>query len=203
MKWYPLVLAAGLVFLLSAAVSVEFYQYTDKDGTVRYTDDPALVPEDQREKVTIHESIQSEPGEELTNEGEVTPETVEQEGSETSDEAVTADAAEETADTPETVETGEAGGMIVPPAGKAEIAAERKTSGDLNADREVLLQSYKALEAEKSALGPPPPKNSKSGVLADYEQKTIELNKKTEAYNQESMAFEEKVKAFNNQVGKK
>lgn len=197
MKWYPLVLAAGLVFLLSAAVSAEFYQYTDKDGNVRYTDDPALVPEDQREKVTIHESIQSKPDEELTNEGEVTPETVEQEGSETSDEAVTVD---QTGETPEKAENGE---MIVPPKGKAEMTAERKTSEDLNADREALFQAYKALEAEKSALGPPPPKNSKSGVLADYEQKTKELNKKVEVYNQQSMAFEEKVKAFNSQVGKK
>lgn len=197
MKWYSLVLAAGLVFLLFAAVSAEFYQYSDKDGTVRYTDDPALVPEDQREKVTIHESIQSEPAEELTNEGEVTPEDVQQEGSETSDEAVTVDEAEEA---PEAADNGE---MIVPPKGKAEMAAERKTSEGLNADREALLQAYKALEAEKSALGPPPPKNSKSGVLADYEQKIKELNKKVEAYNQQSMAFEEKVKAFNSQVGKK
>jgi hypothetical protein len=41
-------------FLLScfSPVDAQFYKYIDKDGVVRFTDDPARVPEDLRERAT-------------------------------------------------------------------------------------------------------------------------------------------------------
>jgi len=54
------IILAGLLFFLSAIpVCCEFYQYTDKNGVKHFTDNLADVPENQREKLSIHQSTQS------------------------------------------------------------------------------------------------------------------------------------------------
>ena len=46
------------IFLCSASFA-QIYKYTDKDGVVRYTNDPASVPENQRNDVKKYEEIKS------------------------------------------------------------------------------------------------------------------------------------------------
>lgn len=53
-------LTAVLLFL-SVPTFAQIYQYTDKDGVVRFTDDIMKVPEDQRDRVKRHKEIQSSP----------------------------------------------------------------------------------------------------------------------------------------------
>jgi hypothetical protein len=71
---------AGLLVMLfclvfSSFVYAEFYRYKDKDGVIRYTDDLSLVPEEQREKTEIYESVAPKSGSDedaVAKEGEKT-----------------------------------------------------------------------------------------------------------------------------------
>ena len=56
-KW----LMAPLIICLCAPVAADFYKYTDKGGTVRFTDDLSKVPEDQRPDATIYDESVSTP----------------------------------------------------------------------------------------------------------------------------------------------
>ncbi len=40
-----------------STVSSEFYQYIDKNGTKQFTDDVSKIPEDQRQKLNIYQSV--------------------------------------------------------------------------------------------------------------------------------------------------
>jgi len=60
MKLKCLFCATALLMLMALSASGEFYQYTDENGVVRFTDDPSLIPDDQREKVQTFESVKSE-----------------------------------------------------------------------------------------------------------------------------------------------
>ena len=183
MKRISILLTLALVSLLSAPAGVfgEYYQYTDKDGAVRFTDDPSMIPEDQQPQVKIFESIRSGESQPSQNMPEETapPEEVSKE---------TAAAKETETDT----------GAAKPSVG----GVNHEKADELNAMREKLHKTFADLEAEKASIGPPPPKNAKSGVRADYTYKVTELNRKIDAYQQQSKEFDEKVKAFNSQAGK-
>ncbi len=77
----------------------------------------------------------------------------------------------------------------------------RNSASELDAIREDLLREYNALEAEKKTLGDPPPKNSRSGIKADYTYKVTELNRRIDDYEKRYKDFDEKIKAFNAQIG--
>ena len=59
--WFRHLLLAGMVVLWSAPGFCEYYQYKDQNGVLRYTDDLASVPPDQRPDVKTHQSIESKP----------------------------------------------------------------------------------------------------------------------------------------------
>ncbi len=56
-----LLLAGIMVVLLTPVVWGEYYQYTDVNGVLRYTDNIAAVPPDQRPDVKTYESVKSSP----------------------------------------------------------------------------------------------------------------------------------------------
>ncbi|MBC2714289.1 MAG: DUF4124 domain-containing protein [Desulfobacteraceae bacterium] len=78
----------------------------------------------------------------------------------------------------------------------------RITAKDLDAMRDDLLREFNALEAEKKALGDPPPKNAKSGVKAEYTYKVTDLNRRIDKYQQRNREFQKKVDEFNSQIGR-
>lgn len=167
-----------MVFLMTAPNAIgEYYQYTDIDGTVRFTDDPSLIPPEQRQEAQVYESTVSYPDE---SEPVLTP-------SEDEEEGVRDNAGMESVDE----------GTHSPGSG------DRIEAAELDAIREQLKKAYKELEAAKNALGPPPPENAKSGVKGDYVHMSRELNLKIEVYNRMSNEFDAKVKAFNSKIGKK
>ena len=180
MKWHPFILAVAAVFLLSTGASGEYYQYTDKDGTVRFTDDPSMIPEDQVPAVTKFESIKSEPQPDMTEEESVQ-----------TDEAAERTEGTEPADAVEGTETDIT---------KSSMAVNREKEDELNALRSELRNAFDALEAEKKALGPPPPRNARTVVRKEYNNKVMELNRKIDDYDKRSKEFDEKVKAYNSQI---
>lgn len=56
--WYVAWVMAAMVFLAVPA-SGEFYKYRDQNGVLRFTDNLAEVPPDQRPKVTTYEGAQT------------------------------------------------------------------------------------------------------------------------------------------------
>ncbi|MDZ7833278.1 MAG: DUF4124 domain-containing protein [Desulfobacterales bacterium] len=59
---FQIVLYAVLVCILFPGVTLsEYYQYTDKDGNLHFTDDKAQVPESQRGEIDKFESIEKKP----------------------------------------------------------------------------------------------------------------------------------------------
>lgn len=184
MKWQPFVFAACLVLVLSYGASAEFYQYKDEDGNIRYTDDATIIPEEQLPDVITYESVQSAPAPETT---EPQPDVLSGEEP-VPDEAGAGGTAEDEA---------EAGEGAPPPVVQKDKMEKRKDYDELNAMREDLQKAYIELEAEKKAVGAPPPPGAKTGEMADYAQKRKELGQKIDAYNKRSEAFDEKVKAFN------
>ncbi|MDO9265208.1 MAG: DUF4124 domain-containing protein [Desulfosalsimonadaceae bacterium] len=183
MKWHPFILAVAAVFLLSTGASGEYYQYTDKDGTVRFTDDPSMIPEDQGPEVTKFESIKTEPQPDMTGEESVQTDE-EGEGTEAAEEAEKVGEAEET----ETDVT------------KSSMAVNREKEDELNDLRGELRIAFDALEAEKKALGPPPPRNARTVVRKEYNNKVMELNRKIDDYDKRKKEFDEKGKAYNSQI---
>lgn len=177
MKWQPLVLAAALLLLFWSGAWGEYYQYTDKDGTVRFTDDASMIPEEKQIDVKTFESIQSpEPEEERVEEEPAPGEESMEETTDAASNETLEDAADETATTK---------------------GVDQKEEDELNAMREELHKTFAELEAEKAAIGPPPPKSAKSGVKADYTYRITELNRKIDDYQALSEEFDKKVKAFN------
>lgn len=192
MKWRPFAFAAGLVLLLSYGVSAEFYQYKDKDGTIRYTDDATIIPEEHLSDMIIHESVRTEPPEEVVAQQPVDFYQEESDAAPGMHEASADEPAEDVT---------EAGvGAPPPPTGAQDKMEKRKEYEELNAMRDELQRAYLELEAEKKAVGPPPPSGAKTGEMADYVQKRKELEQKIEAYNKKSETFDENVKAFNRGV---
>lgn len=47
-----------MLILITIPANAEYYEYTDSEGTVRYTDDPSKITNNQI--VTVHESIESD-----------------------------------------------------------------------------------------------------------------------------------------------
>ncbi|MFZ2633289.1 MAG: DUF4124 domain-containing protein [Desulfosalsimonadaceae bacterium] len=171
-----IVFLSVLLFMATPA-SGEYYQYEDSQGNQRFTDDVANIPEDQRTDIKTFESVQSEPQQDMTGEDAVQEE----------DASDNQKAAEET-------DTAKAKPSVV--------GVDRKKIDELNATREELRKTFAALEAERNAIGPPPPKNAKSVVKKEYNNKISELNRKINAYQQRTKEFDEKVKAYNSQIGK-
>ncbi len=60
-QWIRSLLAVALLVLWSVPAACEYYQYRDENGVLRFTDDIASVPPDQRPTVTTHQSVPSGP----------------------------------------------------------------------------------------------------------------------------------------------
>ena len=62
-----MVIVTGMVICWLAPAYGEYYQYRDENGVLRFTDDLASVPPDQRPDVKTHQSIESKPVKQISN----------------------------------------------------------------------------------------------------------------------------------------
>ncbi|MDA8404782.1 MAG: DUF4124 domain-containing protein [Desulfobacteraceae bacterium] len=182
MNRLSLLLAAALVLLLGSVAFGEYYEYTDKDGTVRFTDDPSVIPKDQQPEVKTYESIKSEaPPPEMTTEG--------------SEESAPEAAAGNPATEKETTAAS-------PAADTSKTSEGWKKLNELNARRDELRQTFDSLETEKKALGSPPDQSATAIERKEYNDKVMDLNRKIDTYHQRNKEFEADLKAYNSQMGK-
>lgn len=58
---FLVLLTAGMLTLAPLVAYAEFYRYKDAQGVMRYTDNLAEVPEDQRPQVTTYQEVRTPP----------------------------------------------------------------------------------------------------------------------------------------------
>lgn len=167
-------LLTGLMMTAAAIAWGQYYQYTDENGVLRYTDNIATVPPDQRDNVTTHESVVSAPVEK--NKGA---------------------AASKASNFPQPGEA-EAKKQSLPAGSWKEGVAKRKKAAEaLDRMQADLNQTFRALQNERSELtDQEPPPGATEPVKEAYRKKVETLNRKIERYENQLKAFREKEAAF-------
>lgn len=169
-------LLAGVVVWLATPVFGEYYQYTDQNGVLRFTDDLSGVPPDQRPGVKTYESALSNPvqGETGGNQkkddasGSVTP--------------------------PEDNAKYSAGTW------QEEIFLKKEELNRIQAD---LNKNYASLQKERTRLQAAAPKKGAPSEETDaYRQKVAALNVKIVQYEEQLSEYTKKVEKFNAQYKK-
>ena len=168
--WTTRLLMAGILVLFASPVWGEYYQYTDRNGVLRYTDNIAAVPADQRPEVKIYESVNSSPIQKTGRTG-VT---------------ARAGASESPADRDAQVATGRWADRL---------NRQTKEAEALNRIQTDLSQTFMFLQNEKAALAA----KASAAASGDYQKQVDALNAKIARYESQLSDFRKKEKAFNTQ----
>ena len=161
---------AGAIVLLSAPVYGEYYQYTDADGVLRFTDNIAAVPPEQRPKVKTHQSVKSDP----VN--------------------VTARPLTVDADTP--LSSLAADGPLLTETGtwNERISAQADA---LDRRQLELTSMYSTLQAERTALeGKAPPVWATAEAQSDFRQRVDTLNERIDRYETQLAEYRQMEETF-------
>jgi len=175
-KWFKSLLVAGLVVSWTMPAFCEYYQYRDENGVLRFTDDIASVPPDQRPGVTTHSSVVSSPAAEAS-------------GPSTGKKVSAPQAA--------TKQNNRSGGSTWEAQKALRLSEFDRKQVEL--DREFTdLQNQRAkLEAEA------PSHKASFEEKAVYNKKVAALNAKIDRYEEELAAFTQQVNDYNAKVKKK
>lgn len=164
-----LMLAVMVLGVGSLPAYGEFYQYTDSNGVMRFTDDFATVPSDQRPDVTTHESVKSapvQPAQHFQNTGKKSLTTM----------ASSGDASLQTGTWHEKIDS---------------------QTKELDRIQTELSKTYQSLQAERQALAAKaPPASASADARAAYRRQVDQLNKKIADYEAQYAEFRQKEKAF-------
>lgn len=163
-----------VVFWLTPAFG-EYYQYTDSNGVLRFTDDLASVPPEQRPDVTTHQSV----------EGQAVQQT-------------TGAAVKKRAN-----RSAAAAGKSTQPSGGTWQERNAQKRHELDQMQAALRETFAALQGERSALeANAPPKGATFKEKVAYTDKVEALNAKIVRYEEQLDAYNQKVNAFNAQGNK-
>ncbi len=159
----------------------EYYQYKDNQGNLRFTDNPANIPEDQRADTKTFDSVPSEP---VQMPEETDPEPIlnepESEAASPDDAAFDDDADDAWED--RVVQSGK----------------------ELEQMQEEIHETAESLQEQQEALKEQAPgENASPSEKALYFEKVSVLNAKINEYNKQREAFNQKVNDFNAQIGQK
>ncbi len=173
-----IVLSVALVFSVPAFAQI--YKYTDQNGIVRYTDDPAQVKDVDPDSVKTMEEIKTStkayPNSQTTSVKDKNPRSVE---------IGSPDRVSDTQD-------NSSGGIG---------NATQDKSGKVKEGLDIELSAIKALndhlQEEKTRLKSPPPESASDAEKRNYQQQVLNLNTRIEAYQKRVEAHRQKVKGFN------
>ena len=168
-------MVAVMFVLVATPAFCEYYQYTDQNGVLRFTDNIAGVPPDQRPDVKIYESVKSAPVQTTTGVS------AEKEGSRSSA-------------SPENSTQLSAGTW------KEKISRQADELDLLQAE---LNQTFVVLRNERTALeAKAPAARAPLEVSNAYQKQVDTLNANIAHYEKQHAEYKEKVKAFNAQYRK-
>jgi len=174
----------ALLFLicmwLPSSVLAEYYQYRDQNGVLRFTDNLADIPENQRRQIDIY----------TESEDLLTPE--EESREDLRNTSVREEAGEDTEDTYQSEETGTARGDNLSQLKKLNRikAALDEEFAELMEEKQVLLQ-YKESKKNMSL------KEAKA-----YQKKVTLLNQRITDFEERRQEFIKEADAFNARAGK-
>lgn len=174
-KWILNMLVAGMVALWTVPAWCEIYQYRDQNGVLRFTDDIASVPPDQRPGVTTRRSVESRPGK--------------GEAASPAGKKVSASPVPSQQETRSSANTWE---------GK-----KARQMGEFDRKQAELDRKFTDLQNERTRLAAkaPSPKASFE-EKAVYNRKVAALNARIDRYEEELAAFTQQVNAYNAKVKK-
>jgi chromosome segregation ATPase len=168
-------LLAGMVVFWVTPAFCEYYQYTDQNGVLRFTDDFASVPPNQRPDVKTHQSVESQPVQNSTG-----------------------GAFKEKAR-----RSAAAAGKEIEPSGGTWQGRNSQKKQELNQMQADLKKTFEALQAERSAIEAKAPQlGATFEEKLAYTEKVEALNAKIANYEGQLDAYNEKVNAYNSQVKK-
>ena len=164
---------AGMVVCWATPACCEYYQYTDQNGVLRFTDNLASVPPDQRPDVKTHQSVESQPVQQTT-------------GSAVKKKASRSAAAAE---------------KETEPSGGTWQGRNSQKKQELDQMQAELKATFEALQTERSALeAKAPVKGATFEEKVAYTEKVEALNAKIVSYEETLDAYNQKVNAYNSQV---
>lgn len=161
-------LLAGV--LLATPVWGEYYQYTDENGVLRFTDNIASIPQNQRPDVKTHESVKSIP--------------------------VPKKASARTVGTGTDALPSPASGTQ--PIGNNWAERSSRNSAELNRMQVTLNETFMALQNERAATAakaPGPGASSKESGA--YNKQVDALNTKIDRYEEQLKEYKKRQRAFN------
>ncbi len=161
---------------LPGPISAEYYKYRDQNGVLRYTDNLADIPEDQRPKMETRDQA----------EDFLSPQERAAKARKEADERRKALTASEIQEKPSETLTSSSGG------GSAEQM--RSTRDALEAEYAEMMKAKQALEAKRNTL-------VTAVQVKAYQKEVTQLNAKVAAFEKRREAFKQEVDAFNKQLG--
>lgn len=176
MRWISFLILFIAAFLSASPVSAEYYQYTDEQGNIRFTDDLSVIPEKQQNEATTFESLPVQPD-------NADPQTVQ---GDTEPRAGVQQNAPAESDAP----------------GRTWDAQMRVTAKEIDAEKAELDQLYRQLQVEKSELQTQDPTRMEEDVLSEYRDRVQALNDKVKNYDERRQEFQKKVDDFNKKLNK-
>ena len=169
------IIVMGLTLCWLIPAYGEYYQYKDENGVLRFTDDIASIPPDQRPDVKTHQSIESKPVRQIS-------------GSAPVESTTKASAAVK--------ESSQSSGSTWQ-------ERNSKKRQELDQMQVELKKTYETLQAERSKLeATVPPSNAPFKEKAKHNKKVEGLNEKIAIYEAQLDSFNEQVQAYNAQVKK-
>ena len=169
------VLLTGMVLWLATPALGEYYKYTDHNGVLRFTDDLASVPQDQRPDVRTYESVKSSPVQRATG---------------------------SPLETKEILSSSPVENETPPSAGTWKETIFRQAN-ELDQMQVELNKTFLELQGERTVLkAQAPVQGAPVTASTAYRKQVDALNAKIERYEKQQAEYKEKVKAYNLKFGK-